>query len=497
MILRIFGTIGLVLLIACATGGNGDQPAGGTSNGGGEMPVGTIDLNKIEKVDFVKHIQPILEYNCVGCHREGEAEEHGGGYQLDVKEKAIKGRRIRPGDHERSSVWETMTLPLDDEEVMPPANRDQRPTDEEVALVARWIDEGATWPDGLQLMPRKKAVVQEDENKVVAAIHGKIMAKHKPVAEADMNEYVDEIPNTLAKFTMVPIKGGTFLMGSPTDEKGRNANEGPQRRVTVSPFWMGKHEVTWDEFAKFMDHKKDETLKKGTPDYYCNATANPTRPYVNMDFGMGTGQHPAISMTQHAANKYCEWLSMKTGHFYRLPTEAEWEYACRAGTTTAYSWGNEDDRATLNAHTWNSGNVLDPITFDTGYRKIGLKKANPWGLHDMHGNVFEWVLDGGAPYKAAGGTLVDPWVKGTKPYPHVARGGSFHPNFPTSSMRSAMRIFSAPNWKQQDPQLPKSIWWLTDAQFLGMRIVRPLKMPTPEQMKAYWNNGVEYDVRVD
>ena len=128
---------------------------------------------------------------------------------------------------------------------------------------------------------------------------------------------------------------------------------------------------------------------------------------------------------------------------------------------------------------------------------MGLKKPNPWGLHDIHGNVFEWVLDGGAPYQPAKGVIVDPWVRGTKPYPHVARGGSFHPNHPTSTLRSAARIFSNPSWKQQDPQLPKSIWYLTDATFLGMRLVRPLKIPSREEMKACWNNGVEYDVPLD
>ncbi len=496
MFLRILGVTSLVLLIACATGDNGDQSTGGNGDGGGETPVSAIDLDKIEKVDFVKHIKPIFEYNCVACHREGWAEEKGGGYQMDIKEKALKGRRIRPGDHERSMVWESMTLPLDDEEVMPPKEKDQRPTKEEIALVARWIDEGATWPDGLQLTAKKKIVKGADENKIVEAIHTKIMAKHKPVAEAEMKPFVDKIPNTLSDFTMVPIRGGTFLMGSPAGEKGRDINEGPQRRVQVSPFWIGKHEVTWDDYHEFMYYQKKK-FENESSKWWLEQVATPTKPYVNMDFGMGTGQHPAISMTQHAANKYCQWLSAKTGHFYRLPTEAEWEYACRAGMTTAFSWGNEDDRATLNAHTRYAANSMDPITFGMQYTKIGLKKPNPWGLHDMHGNVAEWVLDGGAPYKGSKSLLLDPWVKGTGPYPHVSRGGSFHADHPTSKLRSAARIFSNPNWKQQDPQLPKSIWYLTDATFQGMRLVRPLKVPTKAEMKAYWNNGVEYDVPVD
>jgi len=476
MIQKTLGILGVLVLAGCTAVAADKKPS---------------------KVDFVKQIQPILEYNCVGCHREGEAEDHGGGYQLDIKLKALKGRRIKPGDHERSSVWESMTLPLDDEEVMPPKQKVQRPTKEDIALVALWIDQGASWPDGLQLKPKKKLIKGEDENKIVEAIHTKIMAQHKAVAEAAMKPYVDKIPNTLASFEMVPIKGGTFLMGSPPNEKGRSKEEGPQRQVKVSPFWMGKHEVTWDEYHKFMYYKKNEKLNKGTQAYYLDATATPTPPYVNMDFGMGTGRHPAISITHHGANKYCEWLSMKTGHFYRLPTEAEWEYAARAGTTTAFSWGAKDDQSTLNANTWNQNNVYDPITFIIGYREVGKKTANPWGLFDIHGNVAEWVLDGYAQYQPAKDVLVNPWVKGTKPYPHVARGGSFYENMPLTKLRSAARIYSTPEWKQQDPQLPKSIWWLTDATFLGIRIVRPLEVPSQEQMEAYWNNGVEYDVPLD
>ena len=456
---------------------------------------------KPRKTDFVKEIQPILEYNCVGCHREGFAKESGGAYRMDVKELAFKGRRegtgVKPGDHESSTVWEFMTLPMDDELVMPPKEKSQRPTKEEIELVALWIDQGASWPEGLQLKPKKKIMKGEDEAKIVAVIHDKIMASHKEISESSMKPYKNRITGTLVDYEMVPIKGGIFLMGSPESEKGRNEDEGPQRKVKVSSFWMGKHEVTWDEYHKFMYYQKNDSLKNDSTAFYLDAVATPTKPYVNMDFGMGTGKHPAICMTQHSANKYCQWLSAKTGHFYRLPTEAEWEYAARAGTTTAYSWGDKDDTATLNTLTWNQKNVFDLITFEARYRPVGGKKPNPWGLYDIHGNVAEWVLDGYAPYKTAKGIVDNPWVKGTKPYPHVARGGSFHDQIPLSKLRSAARIFSGPHWKQQDPQLPKSIWYLTDATFLGMRPVRPLEVPTKEEMQAYWNNCVEYDVPID
>ena len=204
-----------------------------------------------------------------------------------------------------------------------------------------------------------------------------------------------------------------------------------------------------------------------------------------MSFGMGKDNFPAISMTQHAANKYCEWLSAKTGQFYRLPTEAEWEYACRAGTTTTYSFG--DDASKLGEYAWYEKNS------DYKYQKVGRKKPNPWGLCDMHGNVAEWCVDQYEPtYEKFISTMTqDPWTSSTKPYPHSVRGGSWDDD--PAKLRSAVRRASDKTWKIQDPQLPKSIWYHTDAQFLGFRIVRPLKVPPPEELTKFWSNGVARD----
>jgi len=246
--------------------------------------------------------------------------------------------------------------------------------------------------------------------------------------------------------------------------------------------------VTWNEFELFMFPDEERKFKDSIAtdpyvDKISDAVSRPTKPYVEMSFGMGKDGYPAISMTQHAANKYCQWLSSKTGHFYRLPTEAEWEYACRAGTTTAYSFG--DDASQIGEYAWYKKNS------DFKYQKVGRKKPNPWGLYDMHGNVAEWCLDQYEPSyeKFVGSIANDPWVKATVPYPHAVRGGSW--DDPTEMLRSSARRGSDKSWKQQDPQLPKSIWYHTDAQFLGFRIVRPLKVPGPDDLSKYWTSGVE------
>ena len=212
----------------------------------------------------------------------------------------------------------------------------------------------------------------------------------KAKGKAEMKAYKEKIPGTSVSFEMVPIPGGKFKMGSPKSEEDRSDDEGPQVEVNIEPFWMGKYEVTWDEYDVWsfnLDIQRRKLIgKKATPlDEKADAVSRPTKPYTDMTFDMGHDEYPAICMTQLAAKMYCRWLSEKTGHFYRLPTEAEWEYACRAGTTTAYSFG--DDPSKLDDYAWHYENA------DDAYHKVGKKKPNPWGLYDMHGNVSEWVLD--------------------------------------------------------------------------------------------------------
>ena len=284
---------------------------------------------------------------------------------------------------------------------------------------------------------------------------------------------------------MSPISGGQFLMGSPLNEKNRLADEGPVHRVELDSFWMAKHETTWDLYNLFMSRNLDEFQpafnSKNEVNIDIDAVSGATTPYVEMSFGMGTDGFPAISMTQLAAKKFCQWLSAITGNFYRLPTEAEWEYACRAGSEKAYSFG--DDPKELNNYAWFKDNS------NNKYHKVGQKLPNNWGLYDMHGNVSEWTLDAynATTYlKASQNLIKNPIVKPIKLYPRVVRGGSWKSS--NYRLRSASRQASSKQWKKQDPQIPRSKWWHTDAQFVGFRVVRPYITPTVEEQNEYWNN---------
>ena len=309
----------------------------------------------------------------------------------------------------------------------------------------------------------------------------------------DMKAYVDQISGSEVSFSMAPIPGGEFSMGSPKGEAKRNADEGPVHELEIAPFWMGVHEVTWDEYELFMDRSfgaADNGAERSPQDTWADAVSRPTPPYVPMDFNMGTEGYPAISMTQFAAKQYTKWLSMKTGRFYRLATEAEWEYACRAGAATAYHFGDDGDQ--LDDYAWYFENS------EESYHPVGQKKPNAFGLFDMHGNVAEWVLDGHGETTYAdrviagrgkASALVDPISWPSAEYSRVVRGGSWDDD--PGDLRSAVRRKSRDSWKMLDPQLPKSIWYLTNARTVGFRVVRPFAEPTPEQQEEYWQADIE------
>lgn len=295
----------------------------------------------------------------------------------------------------------------------------------------------------------------------------------KPASSAgEMKPYTETIPGTNVTFQMVPIPRGTFTMGSPSTEAGRSEDEGPQHQVQINRFWMEVHETTWDEYDIFAFSsdllKRAATDQRLEGDKLADAVTRPTPPYSDETFGFGRDHHPAIDMTHHAAMEYTRWLSAKTGKEYRLPTEAEWEYACRAGSSGTYFFGS--DAKQLGEYAWDMDNS------DAKPHEIGKKKANPWGLYDILGNVAEWTLDeyDKDSYKRAktGQLLIEPVVLPTaKKYPDVARGGSWDDD--AKRVRCAARQASGPQWSQQDPQRPQSIWWHTDATFVGFRVVRP------------------------
>ena len=277
-----------------------------------------------------------------------------------------------------------------------------------------------------------------------------------------------------AKFDMVWVPGGEFTMGSPDAEPGRDPNEGPRHKVKVGGFWMAKCEVTWDEFDVFwFDEgflKADDTAaKKFGPD----AITRPTNTFVDATYGHEREGHPAICMTHHAAMMYCEWLRKKTGRAYRLPTEAEWEYAARAGKgESPYSFGT--DSKELDEYAWFKENSSDDDHPKGTTHTVGTKKPNPFGLHDMYGNVWEWTLDqydaDAYTTRAKNPLSLRPVTLPTdKKWSHVVRGGSWADK--ADKLRSAARRMSDKTWMKWDPQEPQSIWWLTRMDVIGFRVV--------------------------
>ena len=319
------------------------------------------------------------------------------------------------------------------------------------------------------------------------------------ISPAAGKPYTESIPGTDVRFEMVPIRGGTFTMGSPPDEKGRRDDEGPQFRVKIEPFFMEQHEVTWPEYMayartyNFFAQQRRSQRPPIPQDQLADAVTFPT-PLYDMDWGPaltrmgGAGANlPAVGMSQYAARQYTKWLSKLTGRFYRLPTEAEWEYACRAGTTTAYSFGK--DAAHLGDVGWYEDNSNEKDG-DPGYHPIETKKASPWGLYDMSGNVAEWCLDQYAAdwYKQFAGKTVDWWQAVNWPlhrYPTVIRGGGFDSE--ATDCRSAARLHSTRDFNKFDPDIPRSPYWESFTPWVGFRIVSPITPPSEEEKQRCWD----------
>jgi formylglycine-generating enzyme required for sulfatase activity/nitrate/TMAO reductase-like tetraheme cytochrome c subunit len=323
-----------------------------------------------------------------------------------------------------------------------------------------------------------------------------------PATVEGFEDYTEFIPGTSVSFEMVAIPGGSFEMGSPDSEAYRNEDEGPLHSVTISPFWMGRVEVTWDEFEAWYRATKAEgrtdtrvaaVERQTAAGMDVDAITGATPPYVPPDQGWGRGDRPAITMTHHAAEQYTRWLSLVTGKRYRLPTEAEWEYAARAGTKTPYFFEGEPKQYTEQRF-WNrlfgrNTTVIDSFAVHAG--NSGTKTqppadmaANKFGLINMPGNVREFCLDWYAPdayqRRASGTVMVDP--RGPESgVEHVVRGGSFRSD--PAALRSAARDHTRTDaCLLTDPQVPKSRWWYSDCTDVGFRVVSEVEGGDPARV---------------
>jgi len=292
-----------------------------------------------------------------------------------------------------------------------------------------------------------------------------------------LESYRQQIDGTPLSFTMQAVPAGEFQMGS---SKGK-ADEKPLHLVKLDAFWMATFELSWDLYEPFL--YKDFEISHSTSKVpeQVDAVTRPTKPYLDMTFGMGKENHPALAMTHYNAIQYCKWLYARTGVFYRLPTEAEWEYACRAGSAEEYAFGDESQ---LGEYAWYKGNSGGKT------HETGKKKPNQWGIYDLYGNVAEWTYDQYLPgfYALPKASLRNPLAPPEQLYAHVIRGGSYDDE--AKDLRSAARLASDPSWKQLDPQIPKSNWWFPEAPFIGMRLVRPAKAPSKAEIDAYYDQPV-------
>ena len=290
-------------------------------------------------------------------------------------------------------------------------------------------------------------------------------AQDKPVKK--YTETVTTKTGEKISFDMVLIPAGNFLMGSPANEEGRKEDEGPRHEVRVDDFYLCTTETTIELFSAYYQEtvsaKRDFIMtpeRNQTEDV--DAITGPTPVYGDMTMGYDN-QHPAMGMTWHNAFVFCRWLSKKTGKEYRLPTEAEWEYASRAGTTNIFGVGNNPVQ--LKDYAWYEA------TADSETSAVGKKKPNAWGLYDMSGNVREWVYDFYSPdaYKQAAANSPAMNPKGPKTgQVHVARGGDY--SCPAKELRCAARAFEEKWWRSGDPQIPKSKWWLPEMDIIGFRV---------------------------
>lgn len=344
----------------------------------------------------------------------------------------------------------------------------------------------------------------------LAAVGTPGIAKEKPadgpavkVESGYMVPYTLKVPGTDETVEMIPIPGGEFMFGSPDSEADRRDDEGPQIKVTVDPMWVAKKEVTWGLYKEYMElygiFKEFESsgVRPVGDENKVDAITAPTElydPTFTYEYGEELDQ-PAVTMTQYSAQQFTKWIGLTTGQQYRLPTEAEWEYVARAGTTTAYSWGDDADQ--IDDYAWYFDNA------EEGQVPGGQKQPNAFGLYDIHGNVAEWTVnayteDGYAAFAdkpSLNATDIVVWPEFSSPC--VVRGGSWEMD--AEELRSAARLPSDDEeWKSEDPNFPRSPWWFTSdpARGVGFRIFRSYKTIPKDTLTKFWEAQSE-DVLMD
>ena len=288
-----------------------------------------------------------------------------------------------------------------------------------------------------------------------------------PATVTSFESFTEQVPGSGVSFRMIAIPGDTYTMGSPVNEPLRDSDEA-QRQGVVDSFFIAEVEVTWDEYMEFYRQTASEGRSTDTEGSRLrkedvDAITGATPPYGKPDQNWGMGRRPAISMSYHAAETYCRWLSQVTGKSYRLPTEAEWEYACRAGTETPYFFAGEPDKFEKRGlfGTRSDTSVISTFVVYRGNspsktQEPSAVKANPWGVKNMSGNVAEFCSD---------------TYEGTTE--KVIRGGSYRDG--AAGVRSAARDHTRTDDRlRTDPQMPKSKWWYSDCFHVGFRVVMEL-----------------------
>jgi formylglycine-generating enzyme len=317
-----------------------------------------------------------------------------------------------------------------------------------------------------------------------ARVEGEVW--REPTRVEAFASFTERLPGTTVSFRMIAVPGGRYLMGSPPEEPFRSPDEGPVREVQVDSLFMGEVEVTWDEYLAFYAMTSAEGRSTDTEGIRweipgVDAVTGATPPYGQPDQGWGLGSRPAITMTFQAAEAYVRWLSLMTGKHYRLPTEAEWEYAARGGTSGPYFFDadprtierrglrgilSRPDTAVINRHVIHAGNSRSRTAEPSAVEE------NPFGLKNMLGNVAEFVSDWYAEDAYARypeGLVVNPAgpPAGSE---RVLRGGSFRDD--AGRVRAAARVTTTTAaCLRTDPQMPKSIWWYSDCNHIGFRVI--------------------------